>query len=508
MSAKSTAEFNSLVISDLHLGEDLSPTATEANTLHIDIVERQLVSFIRHYARRREDGRPWRLIINGDMVDFLCVGLFPDHPDFVNYKADAEEKEFGLKRMPAVATAQMQAVVKRHGAVFRALARFLSRGNRVEIISGNHDTEFHWKGTQDALSDGIADAWKTMAESLRPGALAPDEVVTGLSFHPWFFYEPGVLWVEHGHQYDECCSLSHQLYPRCPSTNQIVTNVDTAAIRFVTSYVREADPQHMDDWSFMGYLRFGFGLGARGCFRLAKGYYWFSKVLLQVWRAEGKRGGALNEVRKAHNSRLEALAESWDMKASDLRKLDDLSKRPVVSQLRRLSAVLMVDKLVFYGLGTLIALLSILFFDGVLAVTGTIAGTLLGTGLAMWSGRGRQVDASATLELNPDRILRTIDAKFVTFGHTHEPVARKLSNAGWYFNTGTWVPTGKPGLLRAFTHLVVRHTDDGPEAQLCQWRDGASRVFTPGWRPQAIRQVEPAVESKSKSIAHAKEAAA
>jgi hypothetical protein len=76
-----------------------------------------------------------------------------------------------------------------------------------------------------------------------------------------------------------------------------------------------------------------------------------------------------------------------------------------------------------------------------------------------------------------------VDAKFVTFGHTHEPVARQLENGSWYFNTGTWVPTGKPGLLRAFTHLVVQHTESGPEAQLCQWRDGGSRAFTPGWRP-------------------------
>ena len=51
---------NTLVLSDLHLGEDLAPTATEATRLHVDIVERQLVQFLRHYTRRREDGRPWR----------------------------------------------------------------------------------------------------------------------------------------------------------------------------------------------------------------------------------------------------------------------------------------------------------------------------------------------------------------------------------------------------------------------------------------------------------------
>src|SRR4029079_18724643 len=74
--------FNTLVISDLHLGEDLSPVATEASRLHVDIVERQLVAFLRHYTRRREGGLPWRLVVNGDLVDFLSVSIGPDHPEF------------------------------------------------------------------------------------------------------------------------------------------------------------------------------------------------------------------------------------------------------------------------------------------------------------------------------------------------------------------------------------------------------------------------------------------
>ena len=151
MPALPTSQFNTLVISDLHLGEDLAPSANEADTLHIDIVERQLISFLDHYARRREDGRAWRLVINGDMVDFLSVGMFPGSGEFLDYRGTVQEQEFGMGRSPAVAVAKMRAVIKRHIGVFRALARFLARGNRVEITSGNHDTEFHWKGTQDAL---------------------------------------------------------------------------------------------------------------------------------------------------------------------------------------------------------------------------------------------------------------------------------------------------------------------------------------------------------------------
>src|SRR5688572_22030550 len=91
---------NTLVISDLHLGEDLCPTATEAARLHVDIVDRQLCAFLRHYTRRRESGLPWRLVINGDLIDFQSVPIGPDHPEFATLAAHAtpDEREHGLHR--------------------------------------------------------------------------------------------------------------------------------------------------------------------------------------------------------------------------------------------------------------------------------------------------------------------------------------------------------------------------------------------------------------------------
>jgi UDP-2,3-diacylglucosamine pyrophosphatase LpxH len=485
------AKFNTLVVSDLHLGEDLSPSATEANTLHINIVEQQLVHFLRYYARRREDGRPWRLIINGDMVDFLAVGLFPDHPEFAEYKASFDERQFGIKRVPEAAVVKMRAVVDRHPETFKALARFVSRGNCIEIISGNHDTELHWPGVQRALVDGVVSGWESMPESRRQGAVGSDEIRDRIRFHPWFFHEPGVLWVEHGHQYDECCSFEHQLYPRCPDTDEIVTNVDSAGTRYITSYVPEADPHNTEGWSFLGYLRFGFGLGARKCWRLAKAYFVFSKVLLQVWRAGARRGQSGREIHAAHDDRRDRLARKWQLDPAVLRRLDGLRKRPIVAHLRRLSAILMVDKVFFYGMALLLSLASILAFDGIVALAAVFFAGVTATGLSFWSGRDRSVDPTRSMEITPPRILQEVDAKFVVFGHTHEPVARQFADGSWYYNTGTWIPTGKPGLLRAFTHLVVRHEEDGPKASLCQWRDGASRGFTPGWLPGTIAAASP-----------------
>lgn len=486
--------YNTLVVSDLHLGEDLSPSATEANRLHIDIVERQLVEFLHHYARRREDGRPWRLIVNGDMVDFLAVCVFPDHPAFLGMSASLEDREFGFARTPPVAEVKLGMVIERHPKVFRAFARFLSRGHRVEIISGNHDTEFHWHSTQERFRRGVAEAWESMPEARRPGAALASDLVAGIGFHPWFFHEKGVLWVEHGHQYDECCSFEHQLYPRRPESDQIVTNVDTAGTRFITNYVREADPHAQEAWSALGYLRFGASLGLRGCWRLAKAYSLFAITLLRVWRAGAKSSSDGEEVRRGHLERLRALADSWNLEAERLGAVDELRREPVVSNLRRLARVLMLDKVVVLSVALLVAAVAVLLFDGGIALA-AVAATLVAARLVVWwSARHRSIDPGQALAQMPPRILERIDARFVVFGHTHEPVARQLESGAWYFNTGTWVPTGKPGLLRAFTHLVVRHTASGAEAVLCQWRDGASRAFTPGWAPATAPATAPAVE--------------
>jgi hypothetical protein len=46
-----------------------------------------------------------------------------------------------------------------------------------------------------------------------------------------------------------------------------------------------------------------------------------------------------------------------------------------------------------------------------------------------------------------------------------------LPDGGKYFNTGTWLPGGSEA--RAFTHLIISG-DGEPQAELCQWLDGAS----------------------------------
>src|ERR1700757_4733256 len=84
---------NILVISDLHLGEDLRPGGANVSYLrHLATLERELEKFLAHYSAHRLDGRPWRLVVNGDMVDFMSVMILPEAEQVTD---DEEDRLYG-----------------------------------------------------------------------------------------------------------------------------------------------------------------------------------------------------------------------------------------------------------------------------------------------------------------------------------------------------------------------------------------------------------------------------
>ncbi|WP_045119132.1 hypothetical protein [Haliangium ochraceum] len=500
--------YNILVISDLHLGEDLNPTATPQIARDVALAERNLVAFLGHHTRRRVDGLPWRLVINGDMLDILTVCVFPEDARADGAGAGAgrdagrnsdswpvmhpEEHKHGLGRRMDASCAKVGAVIDRHLPFVQSMARFLAAGNRIEIICGNHDAELFWPEVKSAFRRGLERVWRSMPEAARPGA--PDATSLGqrLGFHDWFFYEPGVAWIEHGHQYDECCSFEYLLNPVDAEGRFLVDNVDSASLRYITNMVPDLVPHGSEDWTMAGYLRLTYDAGPRAGLQIARGFLLASIRLLREWRAsrrlrEGRRR------RERHLDGLRELSSRVPLSYEQLRTLSGLQRRPVVTSLRRLMQVLMLDKLALAVTAIVLSALALWLLPLGWALLG-VAFTALGTGLAgRLLSRGRMVDPALPLDLVPARILEHVDARFVVFGHTHMPVARPLPGDGWYYNTGTWVPSGKPGLLRCFTHLRILQRPDGPVAALCQWRDGSSQEFSPApaQRPGSASDANP-----------------
>jgi UDP-2,3-diacylglucosamine pyrophosphatase LpxH len=443
---------------------------------HLPLLERELAAFLVHYRRSRRDGRPWELVINGDMVDFISVCLFPETAS----GGDPEDHVYGMGTSPAQAQAKMTRVLERHPGVFRELAAFIGAGNRVSIVVGNHDVEFHWPVVQETFKAGVATLWRELPAAARPAAPSAADIAAAITFHPWFYFQENLVWIEHGHQYDTYCSFDTFLNPVEPNRDAVMLSIGAAAYRYVSNHVAGLDPHQQEDWGAMGYVRFSLGLGARGLLRIARGYWGFCVRLLSLWRLLLKYPERVAARRADHLLRLRELAVRVRLKEETLVALDDLRHRPAITNLAKVMAVVMLDRVAVLLLTTLLGLALVIFLPAAHALVAV--GALL---VSFWSAnhllsraRGR-TDPGEHMRAIPQKIRDYVRAPFIVFGHSHHPVAQELEGGGWYFNTGTWVATEKPGLLRAFTHLVIRHSERGPLASLCQWRDGRSLAYVP-----------------------------
>jgi UDP-2,3-diacylglucosamine pyrophosphatase LpxH len=465
---------NILIISDLHLGEDLKPAIASGSLRHLSILERELESFLHHYRKYRRDGRPWHLIINGDMVDFLSVCLIP-HED--EEDTDPEDRVWGLGSRPRSARRKMLRVFERHPGVFAALARFVAAGNRLSIVAGNHDVEFHWPLVQQTFKEGIAACFAALPAARRARAATAAEIESRIEFHNWFYFQENLVWVEHGHQYDDFCSFDYVLNPVEPAKEEVVLSVGAASYRYVTNHVQGSDPHQLESWNFAGFVKFVLARGPRQIWKLAKGYLGMSGRMIGLWRKLAKPG----ELRRlTHRERLRAVAKRFKLSEETLVTVDDLRRRPVIGNILRLMMTMMLDRVL---LGAAVAMLALVFLFALPWVWAAVAvvatfGAAWGVSEVLERTRGT-TDPQETMRAVPDQIRRHVSAPFVVFGHSHHPVAQPLDGGGMYFNTGTWVAVERPGLLHAFTHVVIHHDKEGPKAALYQWRDGRSAAYQP-----------------------------
>jgi UDP-2,3-diacylglucosamine pyrophosphatase LpxH len=468
---------NILIISDLHLGEDLKPATGNTPLHHLAMLERELEAFLDHHRKVRRDGRPWHLIINGDMVDFQSVCVLPEKGDEVSA---ADEHVYGLGSRPKAGRRKMLRVFERHPGVFRALARFVGKGNRVSIIVGNHDAEFHWPVVQETFKKGVAGLWGEHPSSRHPGAAGAEAIEAAIEFHPWFYFQENLLWVEHGHQYDDYCSFDYVLDPVEPAREEVVLSVGAASFRYVTNHIQGTDPHQLEAWDFLGFVKFFvLSRGPRQMLQLARGYLGMSGKMLGLWSAFTGRGAGGGRG-LSHRERLRALASRNQLSEDTLVAVDNLRQKPVMTDLLRLMMTLMLDRVLLGGAVALLALIFVFALPwawALLAVCGTLAGAW-GAGALLERTRGT-TDPQENMKTKPAKIRRHVSAPFVVFGHSHHPVAQPLDGGGMYFNTGTWVGAERPGLLHAFTHVVIHHDKEGPKAALCQWREGRSIAYRP-----------------------------
>lgn len=243
--------FNYLFVSDLHLSEGCDPQTGLLHRNEDFFHDLAFAQFVAHHVHlSREPGaveyyqKPWKLVINGDIFDFLqVVSLPPDedgvitldvvddqgNPMQVQKTLSKNEKRYGLGTTSAETVWKLNKIAAGHPLFFQALAWFVAHpGNELVLMKGNHDIEIVWPAVHKRLCRLLAAAYETwqqqaaqgdvdsplMDEEGLPERVTAVQIESSLHFPVFYLYEEGLFYAEHGCQYDPVNSFSNFADPR------------------------------------------------------------------------------------------------------------------------------------------------------------------------------------------------------------------------------------------------------------------------------------------------------
>jgi UDP-2,3-diacylglucosamine pyrophosphatase LpxH len=461
---------NYLLFSDVHLGADLVQHArpwTVSRLREVLRVDRELSAMLDHYRERSEAGRPWTLIIAGDLVDFMGMSIAPREGTQLETPLNDEELLHGLGSTRDHAEHKMRAVAERHDLVFKKLAQFVGEGHSLVLIRGNHDVDFYWETARTAFVRALLE---------RAGdADASDEAraafAARVDFRHWFYYVEGLLYVEHGHQYDETCAYPNLLAPLSPADPRRITySFSDILMRYIVRPTRGMGTSGHDGKNMVHYVRMAFAMGLGGALRLGHRFFRAVAAMVHTWREHLSEGG--RALRAQHDQQMSELGERVRVSADKLRALAALSATPVT---RGFFAIL---RSVFLDLAAAITGSALLI--AVLLATGLVPAAylapltaLLGAGIFVWMKSSRVIDQCAALRDGARRVAELLPTRFVVMGHTHAPVMESIANGVTYVNLGGWAVDDLDAEHAVppapCTHLVIREKDGVPHAELRRW---------------------------------------
>lgn len=418
------SRYEHLVVSDLHIGGGGH--------------DAELVDFLTWHSEHPPDDRAWRLVIAGDGIDFLHASLGED------------------EHTEARAITTLEAIVQRHRSTFAALAAFVGRGHELVFVGGNHDAELHWDGVRARLRGLLLELYVERLKGRTADVAMIHAFSARVRFCPWFFLEPGALYIEHGHQYDELCSFEHVLYPVGPD-ERIEAPLSHVTLRKFKDLVHRLDLSRVEYWGLGDYLKWAASLPRRPLFESAVTYLSSPQWLVGLARRLVRPRG---EVGRIVRDRSAAIVEEFGVDDATLARLDANRRAPAGRRWTSGLTMLFYDQMALFGLS-----LALLTGCIVTPVSGAMRMVI---GLALlfatwWSSRHlarrRSVAAHDKLVAGAAAAAQIVDAKYVVFGHTHVPIVEAVAEGTSYVNTGSW--THDAG--RTFFRLTRQ------DAALCRW---------------------------------------
>ena len=447
-----------LVFSDVHLGSDLNDSGPKVP--RSTAIDRDLAALLAHYRRTAPPADRWRLVIAGDFVDFVGMSIDPREGDVLLTEPTSRERALGLGGAEDHVRLKLERARARHPEVFAELAAFVGGGNALTFVHGNHDLEMHWDSVREAFVQLLG------ADRSR------------VDFEPWFFHLDGIVYIEHGHQYDPFCATPYVLAPLSPrDPTRVLESLSDTLLRSIVRRTPGMKEYGHEGRGLTSYISWGLTLGARGTARLFSRFFGAVLVLRDTARAYASDGGAF--VRDEHERCLVERSAATGIPVDRLRAALALHVVPLGRTPRGVLASVMLDRFaVFLVMVPLLLTLTLLRSHlGAWAVPSVLGLLLAWLALHVWLSRGRpNVDPAAVMVDRASRLSELFPSSFVVMGHTHVPSSKQVGDA-IYINVGSWAeeepdPSAAKPYRAPRTHLVLAPHPDRHQADLREWISG------------------------------------
>ena len=489
-----TEEHNLLVVSDLHLSAGLDPDTGTTSRLEDFCRDDAFQRFLRYHEEIKEQprfgDRPWLLVLNGDIFDFLQVICLPQDGRLLKVIKDAEggltahERMYGLGTTALESEWKLKQIARGHQSFFAALGWFVGRGNSIAVVRGNHDVELYWEEVRERFV--VETRRAHVHQWLREGGEPPPPAETyraRIQFYPWFYYEPGRIYVEHGCQYD---ALNHFEDFLCPvlshEPQRIALPWGSLFVRYLFNRVEDVHPFADNVKPLTRYLSWAFRQNPVRALAVLVGRGW--TFLRAVWLLGQKaRAAAISiedeQTQTEGNTPTDLPPEIEEAIRMLARRQVDSAWQAWVGSL--MHTVVSLLSLLIVGTFAILALVTLAFDTGprwlaapyaAAAVVAALLRYALKEGFSYLLERDDLLQAASEL----DQILaREHPVPIIAMGHNHRPSLERLDGT-WYVNTGAWVRLyhrhGPIGGREALTFLRVAEVSEEAPA-LLRWYDTA-----------------------------------
>lgn len=376
---------------------------------------------------------PRRVVLAGDFFDLSMVQEVPG-PLEASFPVTPGERRFGLDADGEKTAWKIDRIFRKHPHLATAMACFVAQGNDLVFVPGNHDEEVLLPEVQEHLRRRLHAA----QGSVEPGGARRAGPRGRVLFTPWFYYEPGFAYVEHGHFYDRDNAPHAPLRPcPLPAGSSAALPLGALVTRYLLSVLPGYDARGDADrtpWPLLLKVIRGHGFRAPA---IIYRYYAMAARVLRATREPDRAGAPV----PAENPR--RFAAHTGVSPEQMERLLPLVAAPTTRSLRSTVARLYLDRSAAF---VLFVAVTLLFLPRLLAGSpwglGLPAATL---GILLFSIRKGNLYGEKTgpaCRQAAETIREVLDVPCVVMGHVHrrETVVRAApGDRQWtYINTGAF----------------------------------------------------------------------